>query len=114
MALDPDPLGDYNKALQQLFDLLEQEVANATDNGVRKAINDLANDVGDLLEALDQEGIASGTAQLAALAPDVKAVNEQLTASQDKVNGWVSGLGDAVAVGTAMDKVIDAAAKLFK
>lgn len=104
---------DYQKALQALYDLLNQAYWYASTIEAKDALNGLAQAVSEILTTLNQGALDSNTAAYATLKSDVDAVNTKLNSVQTQINNWIHAISIATQVTGAIDQAVNEAAKVF-
>jgi hypothetical protein len=115
---DPKPaptaadLQAYSDALTALHDALYQAYSQATDEG-QNIIFEISYKVSKVITAVNQAGIAADTAQLAALAPNIDAANQQLQNAQKLVNNWINDVGIAKTVVGALDTAVNLGVSIY-
>ncbi len=98
---------------QELHDQISHARETCTDPTQRTLLRQRAEDVQDVLTALDRSALEAQTADFEAVGKQVAAVNVDLQALKAEIDTIVQDVAVATKVAGAIDSALTAAAKLF-
>jgi hypothetical protein len=104
---------DYEQALQELYDLLDQAYWVASTIEAKDALNGLSQAVDDILTTLHQGALDTNTNTYTTLKTTVAAVNAKLSSVQNQINNWIHVIKIATQISGKIDQVINSAVKVF-
>ncbi len=99
---NPDTAASY----QAVFDALGRAYWEAPDINSKDLIHGAQEAVGEIITALDEQGIADNTTLFIQLQPKIEATNDALKDIQNKITSITKNIGTAATVVSAISKLL--------